>query len=65
MKEAGVTKEEVLYVGDSGVDMQTAVNSGVTSIGVTWGFRDREELLANGAQYIADEPYEIMKWVRL
>lgn len=57
MKEAGVTKEEVLYVGDSGVDMQTAVNSGVTSIGVTWGFRDREELLANGAQYIADEPW--------
>lgn len=64
MKEAGVTKEEVLYVGDSGVDMQTAVNSGVTSIGVTWGFRDREELLANGAQYIADEPCEIMRWVR-
>ena len=65
LEVAKVTKEEVLYVGDSGVDMQTAVNSGVTSIGVTWGFRDREELLANGAQYIADEPYEIMKWVRL
>ena len=65
LEVAKVAKEEVLYVGDSGVDMQTAVNSGVTSIGVTWGFRDREELLANGAQYIADEPYEIMKWVRL
>ena len=65
MKEAGVSKEEVLYVGDSGVDMRTAVNSGVTSIGVTWGFRDRKELLANGAQYIADEPYEIMKWVHM
>ena len=64
MKEAGVTKEEVLYVGDSGVDMQTAVNSGVTSVGVTWGFRDRKELLANGAQYIADEPCEITRWVR-
>ena len=64
MKEAGVTKEEVLYVGDSGVEMQTAVNSGVTSVGVTWGFRDRKELLANGAQYIADEPCEITRWVR-
>ena len=51
-------------LGDSGVDMQTAVNSGVTSIGVTWGFRDLEQLLANGAQYIADEPCEIMRWVR-
>ena len=65
MKEAGVSKEEVLYVGDSGADMQTAVNSGVTSVGVTWGFRDRKELQENGAQYIADEPYEIMKWVVL
>ncbi len=65
MKEAGGSKEEVLYVGDSGVDMQTAVNSGVTSVGVTWGFRDRKELQENGAQYIADEPYEIMKWVVL
>lgn len=36
MKEAGVTKEEVLYVGDSGVDMQTAVNSGVLRLDVTW-----------------------------
>lgn len=47
------------------MDMQTAVNSGVTSVGVTWGFRDRKELQENGAQYIADEPYEIMKWVVL
>ena len=65
LKIAQISKEAVLYVGDSGVDMQTAVNSGVTSIGVTWGFRDRKELLANGAQYIADEPYEIMKWVHM
>ena len=58
---AGVRKEEVFYVGDSGVDMQTAVNSGVTSVGVTWGFREREELLANGACHIADHPDEIIE----
>ena len=63
MKEAGVTQDEVLYVGDSGVDMQTAVNSGVASVGVTWGFRDREELLKNGASYIADQPWEIVKFI--
>ena len=63
IKAAGVRKEEVLYVGDSGVDMQTAVNSGVASVGVTWGFRDREELLKNGASYIADQPWEIVKFI--
>lgn len=64
MKEAGVTQDEVLYVGDSGVDMQTAVNSGVASVGVTWGFRDREELLKNGASCIADQPWEIVKFIK-
>ncbi len=64
MKEANVSKEEVLYVGDSGVDMQTAANSGVVSVGVTWGFRDKEELLANGAQYIAEQPSDILMILR-
>ena len=61
IKAAGVNKDEVLYVGDSGVDMQTAVNSGVTSVGVTWGFRDRKELLENGACHIADRPSDILE----
>lgn len=41
---AKVQEEETLYVGDSGVDMQTAINAGVTPAGVTWGFRPRTEL---------------------
>lgn len=59
LETAGVAKEEVLYVGDSGVDMQTATNSGVTSVGVTWGFRPRRELEENGADYIVDTAEEI------
>lgn len=64
IKATGVKKEEVLYVGDSGVDMQTAVNSGVTSVGVTWGFRDQKELLDNGACHIANHPSEILEIIR-
>ena len=58
---ADVSPEETCYIGDSDVDMQTASNSGVTSIGVTWGFRSHEELKTAGANYIADTPEEIGK----
>ena len=54
LEVAKVTKEEVLYVGDSGVDMQTAANAGVTVCGVTGGFRPRAELEEFSPQYIVD-----------
>lgn len=54
-----VCKEEVIYIGDSGVDMQTAFNAGIESIGVTWGFRPREELVQQGATYIVETTKEI------
>ena len=44
LKETDIPKEDVLYVGDSGVDMQTALNAGVDAVGVSWGFRPRTEL---------------------
>ena len=56
LRIAGVSPEETIYIGDSGVDMETASNSGVASIGVTWGFRPREELEVSGAKYIAETP---------
>ena len=51
---------EVLYVGDSGVDMQTAAAAGVRSAGVTWGFRTRAELEQSGARHIVDRPAELL-----
>ena len=54
LRVAGVTAGETLYIGDSGVDMLTAANSGTTSVGVTWGFRPRSELEAAGARYITE-----------
>lgn len=56
---AGIAKEEVLYVGDSGVDMQTAANAGITACGVTWGFRPRTELEAFHPAYIVDKADDI------
>ncbi|MBD5116091.1 MAG: HAD family hydrolase [Ruminococcaceae bacterium] len=46
-------KRDVLYVGDSNVDMETAKNAGVDSCGVLWGFRTEKELIDSGAKYIA------------
>ena len=56
----GCDKNEVLYVGDSDVDMITAQNAGLISIGVTWGFRDVEILRNAGADYIVNNPFEIL-----
>lgn len=55
-----LSKEEMLYVGDSDIDMQTAANLNVESVGVTWGFRSREVLKANGACHIIDKPSQIL-----
>ncbi|MBR4868077.1 MAG: HAD family hydrolase, partial [Clostridia bacterium] len=49
-----------LFVGDSGVDMQTARNAGLTAVGVTWGFRDKEELKASGAHHIIERAKELL-----
>ena len=50
----GVQPAQCLYVGDSGVDMQTGANAGVPTAGVTWGFRGAEELRQNGADHLVD-----------
>jgi len=56
-------KAEVVYVGDSGVDMDTAHRAGVTSVGVTWGFRPVYELTEHYADAIAHKPERILEVV--
>lgn len=65
LKIAGIAKEDVLYIGDSGVDMQTAANAGVTACGVTWGFRPRTELEEFSPSYIVDTAEEIKSLILL
>lgn len=61
MEECQAEREMTTMIGDSGVDMQTAKNGGVRSIGCTWGFRSRTELEENGADIIVNTPPEILK----
>ncbi len=60
-KQLGVRCSETLFAGDSSVDMLTASNAGMDSIGCTWGFRTAEELIDSGAVYMADKPMDILR----
>ena len=63
IQKAEVSKEEVLYVGDSNVDMQTAHNAGVDAIGVAWGFRPRTELEALQPLAVIDKAEELSDYL--
>lgn len=54
-----VSPEDVLYIGDSDVDMQTARNAGYKAVGVSWGFRPEQELIDSGAEVIIHQPTEL------
>ena len=62
LEELGVKKEEAIYVGDSDVDLMTAMNAELPCVSVTWGFRDREELEENHADAIIASPAELLKY---
>lgn len=57
----GSKRESCIYVGDSEVDIKTAENAGLPCVSVSWGFRTKEELEANSAKTIIDEPLELLK----
>ena len=61
MQQLVVQPEQVLYVGDSGTDMQTAKNAGLYAVGVTWGFRSKEVLLKYGADVLVHRPEQILQ----
>ena len=56
----GVLPEECVFIGDTGVDMATARGAGMYGLGVTWGFRDDEELQTHGARALARTSEELL-----
>ena len=59
MKRMGAVPEQTLVVGDTNVDIECGVMSGLDSCGVLWGMREREELVQAGATYLASTPAEL------
>lgn len=61
ISELGFSPDEIMYIGDTGVDMQTARGAGARcAVGVSWGYRDVAELVRDGADVIVDSPLEIL-----
>lgn len=61
--ELNLNHDEVLFIGDSEVDIMTAQNASLACVGVTWGFRDRDELIKAGAKDLIDRPEELILWL--
>jgi len=55
----GISAGKILFLGDTGVDMETARRTGNFPVGASWGFRPVEELKKSGAEKIIDRPEEI------
>ncbi len=65
MRLLGADKDTTLFVGDSHIDIRTAKNAGLISVGVTWGFRTRQVLEREGADFIIDEPGDLLEKIIL
>lgn len=63
MTQFGLTPSECIFVGDSGVDAMTGHNAGVFTVGVLWGFRDKKELMDNGANVVISKPQELIDYI--
>lgn len=61
VEHLGIPPKNCLYVGDTSVDMQTAKAAGFYAVGVLWGFRERDELVENGAEIVIERPEQLLK----
>lgn len=61
--ELKITPKQALYIGDSEVDVQTAINANLKFIGVAWGFRTPEQIKIAGGKIIINEPMELLNFL--
>ena len=59
----GISPDDFLYLGDTSIDMKTAVAAGMYPVGVLWGFRTKDELLDNGAKLILEKPMDLLEFL--
>lgn len=59
-KQLELQTNEMMFIGDSAIDMQTATNAHMLAVGVTWGYRPEQELLANGAKHLLHQPSDLL-----
>jgi phosphoglycolate phosphatase len=62
-RQAGIPPEQFLYLGDSDIDMKTAVGAGMYPLGAGWGFRTEKELLDAGAKAVIKQPGELLRYL--
>ena len=65
IEQLRVSIEDVIYVGDSETDIQTAKNAGIDCISCSWGFRNKEILQEAGARYIIELPEQIFDIIKI
>jgi phosphoglycolate phosphatase len=59
----GIAPARCVYVGDTSIDMRTAVAAGMFPVGVLWGFRPAEEIIAAGAELLVSKPASLLPWI--
>jgi len=64
MERTGFTNDECMYIGDTAIDIETALNAGVRPVGVSWGYQSAEALKSAGAGFIIEKPEELYKLIR-
>ena len=59
----GINSSEIMFVGDSDIDIKTAVAADMVPVGVLWGFRDENELISNGAKIVLSKPIDLLNYI--
>ena len=64
-QKLSISPSDFLYLGDTAIDMKTAVSAGMFPVGAAWGFRPLKELKENGARVIIDKPIQLLDLIKV